>query len=164
MATDDTINLDGMDRARNFLAAFPANRTQEVRDFLNRYGIRIQGDAMRVAPVGVSGDLKNDVQFQLTQHGEIVDAQLGFNVFYAKYVHGVQVGGRWIGPRRHFVSFRTAPSLERWARAKGIDTRRRNGLWVGGEDKARPFLYNAAIARQADMITAFRALGGVTLE
>lgn len=157
------VEVEGLDRALRFLVALPREKTQEAREFMNRYGFKIQRKAMMNAPVGVSGDLKNDVQFQLHEQGELIEGILGFNLFYAKYVHGVLVNGKWIGPRRHFVPFSVAPSLERWARYKGIDTSKRKGLMVGGEDKARPFLYEAAISEQVDMIRAFRALGGVTI-
>lgn len=151
---------EGMTEAQEFLNVLPEEMRQKARDFINVWGFKIQGDAMRVAPVGVSGDLKNDVQFQITESEGFVEGQLGFNVFYAKYVHGVLVDNKWVGPKRHFVPFRIAPSLERWARVKGFNVDNMFGMWVGGKDKARPFLYEAAMARQGDMIAAFRLLGG----
>ena len=170
----------GIEEAKRFLDKFPIEKKGEALALLNRFGYLVQGIAVGKAPVGISGRLKNDIIFQVRDQGEKVEGQLGFSVFYAKYVHGVKVGGRWLGPKRHFVPFRVAPDLERWARLKGVsaggwknqwgnnwakksgrDISKMNGMWVGGQDKANPFLHEAAESQRSAMITAFKELAEV---
>lgn len=173
-------NAKGLEEAKQFLDRFPVEKKEEAAALLNRFGYRIQGIGVTKAPVGISGRLKNDINFQVVEKGDNLEGQLGFSVFYAKYVHGVKVGGKWVGPKRHFVPFSIAPDLARWARLKGVDTgswksqwgnnwaqksgrdlSKMNGMWVGGKDKANPFLHDAAESQRSAMMTAFKRLAEV---
>jgi hypothetical protein len=131
-----------MRKALAEVQAFPLRMTDNARKINNQFGISAQGQGQRNAPVGVTGRLRAQTLFvqNVTPNG--IESEFGFGVPYGKYVHGVLKGGRWYMPKRHFVTFKTAPGLRRWAAQHGIDVSKRNGMYVGG-GKPNPFLYKA---------------------
>lgn len=153
------INIKGLAEARRRLLAFPDEKKRATVDLLNAWSYRVTSAATTKSPVGVTGLLAKDARHLLLHKDESVESIIGFSLPYAKYVHGVLVDGKWLGPRRHFVPYTIAPSLEAWARMHGFDTEKSKGLMVGGVDKADPFLYRTAKQMTPSLIAAFQKLG-----
>jgi hypothetical protein len=155
------IQIKGLEEAIRYLSSFPDKKKQEMTEVLNAWSYRVTTAASPKSPVGVTGRLAKDAKHVLIHKGERIESHLGFNLPYAKYVHGVNAEGKWLAPRRHFVPYAIAPSLEAWARMHGFDTSKSKGLMVWGEEKADPFLYRTAKQLTPSLIAAFQKLGGV---
>lgn len=103
-------------------------RNTALRAWVWRTSRLLQGEAQRRAPRS-TGLLAKSIQAFLSWPTSVVSV----NVPYARFVEGYPVA-----TRRHFVSWHRHPSMERWARRHGFDTRRKDGsvskggLWVWG--------------------------------
>ncbi len=115
----------------------------ELTRVITRACFRIEAEAKRRAPVGVSGLLRAMITSRITERQGGVEGRVGTNVGYAPFVHGWQEGGSWIGPRRHFVPFSVAPGLKLWLKRKAHwdpkKLERMKGIMVGGKPPT-PFL------------------------
>lgn len=157
------LDIKGLTEARKRLLEFPDEKKRKSVELLDRWSVRITRTGSSRSPVGVTGRLEKDAYHTLHHIGDNVQSTIGFSLPYAKYVHGVLVNGKWLGPRRHFVPYAVAPSLEAWARMHGFDTEKSKGLMVGGIDKADPFLYRAARQHTPSLIAAFQKLSEVSV-
>ncbi|MDI6872098.1 MAG: HK97 gp10 family phage protein [Bacillota bacterium] len=106
--------------------------------------MRIEAEAKRRTPVGVSGNLRASIGHKVDQLPDGVEGRVGTRkLVYALFVHGWLEGGRWVGPRRHFVPFSVAPGLKRWLYLKAHwdpeRLERMKGIMVGGKPPT-PFL------------------------
>jgi hypothetical protein len=129
--------------ANRLLERLRAEMGPETRRVIAQMCMRIEADAKRQAPSGVSSRLRTSITHEVAGRGNTIEGRVGTNVEYAPFVHGELVGGQWKGPRRHFVPFSVAPGLKLWLKRKaGWDPKRLDkmkGIMVGGKPP-QPFL------------------------
>jgi hypothetical protein len=97
-----------------------------------------------------SPGLRGSITHRVRIKPGVINGEVGAGVDYAKYVEGWNKAGQHQPTKRHFVSFKTAPGLRKWAKRHGILTRTQSGkvkpaylgggLIVGGEKATTPFL------------------------
>lgn len=127
---------------------------KEVNDLFARYAerlgpglkgavyracLRIEAGGKEDAPV-FTGEMRSSLTSEVTEQGNQIIGTVsatGPGGKYAHFVHGWQEGGRWVGPKRHFVPFSVAPGLRLWLiRKAGWDpaqVAKMRGIQVGGK-------------------------------
>lgn len=104
-----TISVDNRE-VREAVRKAPEIMTRGLRHLVEGNAIDVQGEIIRDAPVGVTGDYRRSVQYKIAPmalEAEIMPA--------AKYAVPLEMGSR-----PHWVSVRPGTSLRTWAERKGI--------------------------------------------